>query len=79
MQCQGCISACSDRAVFLHAVSGLYFWRTVLSTGGYTGCFVLGCPNKEVSDSPLDVPTLKKLAFLIQNCLVKVSTVNLLV
>lgn len=58
--------------VFL--VSGLCFWRTVFSTGGYTGCFVLELSSK-TAGTVLDVSTLKKLIFLIHNCLVKVHMI----
>ena len=61
--------------VVLHndAVSGLQFWRAVLSTRGHTGCFVLELAARDAGrDGALGGPTLNKLAFLIHNCLVKV-------
>ncbi|CAI8053237.1 hypothetical protein GBAR_LOCUS29110, partial [Geodia barretti] len=51
-------------------LSGLYFWRVVLCTGAYTGSFLLCDSNKRVSLGH-DVQLVKKLCFLLQNCLVK--------
>ena len=55
----------------VYTVSGLYFWRVVLCTGAYTGSFLLCDSNKRVSLGH-DVQLVKKLCFLLQNCLVKV-------